>query len=400
MVQLTNTTAGRNSRFYVINSSPGRDQLAVRGLGGADTLKVSAGTVDVSSLIAVTLDGNGGNDTLISTFDNVALQGGADTDSVHIEPDGKTVDGATALQLYAGELRVSRTVGGATVEDRLTLAGVENLTLALGSAGSGSALGSAGSGSDLRVIGTPTGTVRIESGAGNNTLAIEGLNGATTLALGGRANTVTVGKDGSLAGIKANFDVKGGSGADAVVFDGSAEVADQSVTVDASGLTSTLSPGLLTYDAAVDSVELRLGRGADNVIVPGLSRRVTVDGGGGADRVQATLLGAPLGTAAAAGLVTHNVEQVDFTNDQTAPSTDWLLTSNQLRAGMPGVLNPLAAGFYDQVVLQTAGASQVNLSLGDGVDHLRVWDLATATKVDLRGGADAVVIGDARLGPC
>ena len=389
-------TPARNSSFFIINSSPDRDTLEVRGLAGADTLTLSAGSqgIDVSSLIAVTLDGGADNDLLVSAYDSATLIGGdGAADSLQIQTDGQTVTGKTTLQLFSTDLLVSRNTLGGLVQDRLAYSGFESFRLDLDPAGAGS---------DLRVIGTLPGAVEIRASAGTNAIAVEGLAGATRLTLTGGTNTVTVGKDGVLAGINAALDVLGGSGADTLIFDASAEVAGQSVQVGATELTprGALAAGALRYDAAVDTVELRLGRGDDVVDIPSLTRRVVVDTGLGDDTVRANLLGAPVGSTSSAGLATRQAEQVTFTNDQNLLSTDWLLTNQQLRAGTPGVLDLLQPGAYDQVVLQTAGANLVNLTLADGpgADRLRIWDLGVETHVALRGGDDAVVIGDDRSG--
>ena len=54
IVQLRDQTPGRDSRAFIVNSSPDKDVLDVLGLGGDDTLMVSAGSdnIDVSDLIA------------------------------------------------------------------------------------------------------------------------------------------------------------------------------------------------------------------------------------------------------------------------------------------------------------------------------------------------------------
>ena len=388
-------TPARNSSFFIINSSPERDTLEVRGLGGNDTLVLSGGSqgIDVSSLIAVTLDGGADNDLLVSAFDSATLLGGDGVDAVQIQTDGQAVSGTTDLQLFSTDLLVSRNALGGSVQDRLAYSGFESFRLDLDPVGAGS---------NLRVVGTLPGAVEIRASAATNSIAIEGLAGATRLAFSGGANTVTVGKAGAMAGILAALDVAGGAGADRLVFDASAEVASLSLQIGVTALSprGLLAAGALRYDAAVDTVELRLGRGADVVDIPSLTRRIVVDTGLGADTVNATLLGAPAGGASSAGLDTRQAEQVSFTNNQNIGSTDWLLSNQQLRAGTPGVFDPLHAGFYDQIVLQTAGANGVNLTLADGpgADRLRIWDLVTETHVALRGGDDTVVIGDDRVG--
>jgi len=402
-----NGMAARNSNFFIINSSPDRDTLEVQGLGGNDILSVSKGSagIDVSDLIAVTLDGGADNDTLRSVYDNVTLIGGDGVDGVEIGSDDKALVGAATLELSATDLLVSRVKSGLgvaadrQVDDRLSFSGFDTFDLTLGAGGTGN---------DLTVFGSIDGAVGITGSSGPDMIALRALAGDTTVALNGGANTVTVGNQGSLAGIVGNLDIRGGIGADAVVFDGSAEVLDTLAQIGVTAITGLVTgqsaPDALQYDAAVESVALRLGRGNDQVAIADLTRRVIVDLGIGSDSVDATLLGTPTGAASAAGLETTGVEQVSMRNEANNEATDWLITGNQLRAddpariGEPGVFSPVASGLYDQVVLQTAGADIVSLALGEGSDRLRIWDLATETHIDLRGGDDDVVVGDAREG--
>lgn len=394
VVQLRDQTPGRDSSAFIINSSPDKDTLEVLGLGGNDTLEVSAGSenIDVSDLIAVSLFGGDDDDTLISAYDNVTIDGGAGSDTVVVQSDGKAVDGVTTLQLFATDLLVSRTETGAgLVEDRLTYSDVEQFRLQLDPTASGN---------DLRVVNTIDGDVTIVASSGNDSIALETLAGATTLELNDGDNTVIVGKDGSVAGIVGDLQVEGGLGDDHLIFDSSAEVSDHLAEIGVVALAGLVAPGTLRYNNAVEKVELRLGLGNDRAEIADLTRRVIVDLGGGDDVVAATLIGEPLGSASAAGVATFNTEYVDFDNDANNASTSWLMTANQLRAGTPGVFDPLVPGFYDQVVLETDGSGIVDIALGDGAgsDDLRVWDLFTETHVDLRGGDDSVTVGDARNG--
>ncbi|MCG8400131.1 MAG: hypothetical protein MJA84_00890, partial [Firmicutes bacterium] len=191
-----------------------------------------------------------------------------------------------------------------------------------------------------------------------------------------------------------------GTGNDLLTFDESASASDTLAQIGVLALVGLSAPGALRYDDAVETVELRLGLGSDEVEIADLTRRVIVDAGGGQDSVEATLFGTPLGGLLAPGLITFDAERVGFANDNNLGDTDWLLTNEQLRAGTPGIFDPLDPGFYDQLVLETNGADQVNIALGDGpgADRLLVWSLVTATEIALRGGDDAVIVGDARDG--
>ncbi|MCB1800733.1 MAG: LEPR-XLL domain-containing protein, partial [Gammaproteobacteria bacterium] len=394
VVQLRDQTPGRDSSAFILNSSPDKDTLEVLGLAGDDILEVSAGSenIDVSDLIAVTLLGGADNDTLISAYDNVTIDGGEGSDSVVVRSDGKQVDGVTSLELFASDLFISRVEDGAgLVEDRLRFNAIEQFRLELDPVSSGN---------DLRVVNTIAGDVTIVGSSENDTIALQTLAGATTLELNDGDNRVVVGKDGSVAGIVGDLQVNGGLGDDHLVFDSSAEVSDHLAEIGVVALAGLVAPGTLRYNASVEKVELRLGLGKDHAEIADLTRRVVVDLGGGDDSVSATLFDAPVGTLAGPGLSAFNTEFVDFNNDGNTASTDWLLTANQLRAGAPGVFDPLVPGFYDQVVLETDGTGVVDIALGNGPgrDDVRVWDLFTETHIELRGGDDVVTVGDVRDG--
>ncbi|MEE4110815.1 MAG: PKD domain-containing protein [Halieaceae bacterium] len=394
IVQLTDQTVGRNSTAFVINSSPDKDSLEVLGLGGSDVLELSAGddNIDVSGLIRVTLMGGEQDDTLISAFANVTLIGGGGLDLVIVQGDNKVIEGITRLELFDDTLLVSRTeFDDMFVEDRIDFSGVERFELRLGPTTSGN---------DLTVFNTIAGEVTIEGSNFDDQVRLQTLAGHTVVNLNAGTNTVTVGKDGSVEGIAGDLDINGGTGLDELIFDSSAEVSGRLAEIGTLALVGLTAPGALRYNNAVETVELRLGIGADRARVSDLTRRVVVDLGGGNDVAEATLLGAPEGRPGGPGLFTHNVETVNFSNGSNTSDTDWLITANQLRSGAPGVFNPLVPGFYDQVVLETSGAERVHLSLADGpgADDLRVWDLNTETHVDLRGGNDAVTVGDSRPG--
>jgi Ca2+-binding RTX toxin-like protein len=402
IVQLRDQTAGRDSRFYIINSTPGRDSLEVRGLGGNDTLSLSAGSagIDVSDLIAVTLDGGNDNDTLNTVYDNVTLFGGGGVDSVNIGSDGKTLVGISSYQLFATDLLIDRVATDRSISDRLRFSEVEAMTLSLDDSGTGN---------DLRVVSTIAGSLGIVGGIHDDTMALETLAAATSVTLRGQVatptravtvNTVTVGKDGSVAAILGSLDIHGSAdGIDQVVFDSSAEVANTQAQIGATALTGLAALGALRYDAAVESVELKLGLGADTVDIEDLTRRVIVDLGDGIDEVNATLLGTPSGLAGAASVDTRRAEQVRFFNGQNTGAADWLLSGDTLWARTAGQYDALDPGHYDQQVLHTSGAERVELSMGDGpgADRLQVRDLQTETHVFLRGGDDRVTVGDSRL---
>ena len=179
-------------------------------------------------------------------------------------------------------------------------------------------------------------------------------------------------RDGAPVFIGADLAVRGSGGYDRVTYNSSNDTADrQDVTVETTHVTGLGGPAgsFISYDGAVEEVELLMGLGNDRIVVPDLTRRVTVHGAAGEDEVIATLLGKPTGGGNDPAILlyahggdndpaveTFGVEEVTFFNEDNAEATDWLITDEQLRSGVPGVFEPQTPGFYDQLVLRTHDA--------------------------------------------
>ncbi|MFT6949611.1 MAG: 6-phosphogluconolactonase (cycloisomerase 2 family) [Paraglaciecola sp.] len=401
MVQLTDTTPGRNSHSFIINSSPEKDLLEVHGLGGNDQLNLSAGSdnIDVSDLIGVTLKGGADNDTLTTVYDNVTLDGGAGFDSVLIQDDGKPLADQAELVLFDTTLLVSRNEIVPTLEDpvlvqdRVNFSTVESLGLQLSPSNVGS---------NLRVVNTLVGSLDIVGSTFSDTFAIETLAADTTISLNGGVNSVTVGKDGSVAGIVADLNILGGTSTDTVIYDSSAEVDDHNISLGVTHLTGLMAAGALSYNADVEAIELRLGAGADEVTLPDLTRRVTLMSGAGEDTVKVTLDGETANTVGAPGLVTENTERVLFDNINNSTTTNWLITNdvlngNQLRAGVAGEFDlddPALA--YSQMLLSSDDIARWEVKLNNNAvvqDNLLVQAIGIPLTVDLLAGTDTVTVG-------
>ena len=405
VVKIRDTSPGRDSTAFIINSSPDKDILEVRGLGGDDTLTVAANqdpssgeNLDVSDLIQVELEGGDDDDTIVTAFDNVDIDGGAGTDSLEIKSDGKQLDNSAALTLFKGDLLIERTeTGVGQVSDQLSFADVEQFTLKLDPATAGN---------ELRVVNTIDGNVAIVGGSENDVMFIETISGTTSIDLNAGDNTVTVGKDGSLAGIAHDLDFIGGDDNDHVIFDTSAEVDDELATIGVGALLGLVAPGALRYNDLVETVELRLGIGDDKVVIPDLTRRVIVDGGDGNDEVAGTLFGTPNGALDGPGIETTTTESVIFNNEANTNDTNWLVTFNtvsnetELRAGIAGTFDPLLPGnAYSQLVLQSDNAAHWTLNLGEqdspatSGDAVAVEAMTLPIDINLRAGEDVVTVG-------
>lgn len=401
MVQLTDTTPGRNSNSFILNSSPDKDLLEVHGLGGNDQLNLSAGSsnIDVSDLIGVTLKGGADNDTLTTVYDNVTLDGGVGFDSVLIQDDGKPLADQAELTLYDSALLVSRNEivpnfeDPILVQDRVNFSSVESLGLQLSPTNVGN---------NLRVVNTLDGSLDIVGSTLSDTFAIETLSADTTISLNGGTNIVTVGKDGSVAGIIGDLNILGGTSTDTIVVDSSAEVDDQNISLGVTQLTGLNAAGVLSYNANVEAIELRLGAGADEVTLPDLTRRITLLSGAGQDTVNVTLDGQTTNTVGAPGLVTENTEQVFFENINNTTNTNWLITNdvlngNQLRAGVAGEFDPDDPSLaYSQMLLSSDDNAQWDVKLNNSAvaqDNLLVEAIGIPLTVDLLAGTDTVTVG-------
>ncbi|MCU0962847.1 MAG: FG-GAP-like repeat-containing protein [Pirellulaceae bacterium] len=125
----------------------------------------------------------------------------------------------------------------------------------------------------------------------------------------------------------------------------------------------------------MDAVEVRLGGGRDDVVVPDLARHVVIRGGGGADTGVATLVDA------VGRLDTVDVETV-WLRDERATSEVWNLNDIGLSAGGATVLTTTGA----------AGAVASHILLGDLDDSITVTAVGHETHIETGGGADTVEI--------
>ncbi|MCH5373518.1 MAG: hypothetical protein JJ992_06045, partial [Planctomycetes bacterium] len=221
------------------------------------------------------------------------------------------------------------------------------------------------------------------------------------------------GSDGTLAGFRAPVRILGDVGRERIIYDAHAQTRDLNIVIGATEILGFSTSATLSYDAAVEEIEVRtglgddsatvaLGRDADGTAAPDQSRRILVHGGAGSDEFNLTLYGQPAGAAEGPAASTVDVEHVFFTNAENPADTDWLISDNRLRAGTPDA--------YPQVVLETMHAVETSLRLADdvgNVDHLQVWStlddnpadgLLPMTVVDLRSGDDSVVVGQATAG--
>lgn len=358
----------------------------ILGTAGNDFVAPGSGSTALVADLGEGFDtlhlGAGGNTGTVRNVE--VLRGGAGDDTILL----KAAEGVgTVVDMGAGFDRVTLADGGNLV----TLRGAEALT---GGAGDDTVILSApiagmavdlGAGFDRIALADGSNAIRVANaesvagGAGNDVVTL-----ATAFSgridLGGGADTLILQGVGNTLALRNVETLTGGGGEDRVTFETrlSGGVVDLGWGRD----TLTLADGGNTV--RVTGVEdLRGGAGNDVVTLGGSVINMVVDLGGGTDR---------LVLANAANAVTlANAEAVlgGTGNDIVVLSTPGI-----------GLLAELGAGF-DRLTLADGGPNAVavrgveTLFGGSGDDTVTFLEAVAATQlIDLRGGADHVVLGN------
>jgi hypothetical protein len=212
--------------------------------------------------------------------------------------------------------------------------------------------------------------------------------------------------------IGAPIDVDGGSGLDRVVYDTRGETSALNVELRQTEVTGLglATPGLFTFDDAIEEIELLLGAGDDvvqfgvtpNPIPIDLNRKAIINGGEGIDLFDFAWTGAPDYSSTPPvppHAETVAVEQIEFESNANGQSANWLLNAGQLRIGAVG--SPTGPADYPQVVFNSPDADSIDLRLGDDLatsETLRIWDVPQDTTIDMRQGTDHVFVGSGAVG--
>ena len=240
--------------------------------------------------------------------------------------------------------------------------------------------------------------------SGNDQINIEQANGPLEISAGAGDDIVRLGRSELLSGILAPVHVIGDCGNDRIVYDSKQQTGDLNVSIGRTQTTGFVMAGSVVYGDTTEEVEVLLGSGNDGVTVelgldsgggpdPTDLRRAFVDGGGGTDRLDYTLLGQPFETPNPAFVSSHAIEHVFYSNEGNDQTTNWLWEEGALSAG--------ATDTYSRLVLQTDGADSTELNLADevgNVDRLRIRNTAATaseTIVNLRRGDDEIDVGQA-----
>ncbi len=311
------------------------EQLVVNGLAGDDTIAGSAG---LAALIALTLDGGDGNDTLTGGDGNDTLLGGAGNDTLNGGDGNDTLTGGTGSDVHNGgagddlmiwnpgdgsdvieggpgtdthrfngsganevmaasangsRVTFTRDVGNITMDIGTTevlevnaLGGNDTVTVGAGLATPLALVADGGEGDDLLTGGDGNDTLL--GGAGNDTLNGGAGNDTLTGGSGSDVHNGGAGDDLMIWNPGDGSDViEGGPGTDTHRFNGSGANEVMAASANGSRVTFTRDVGNITMDIGTTEVlEVNALGGNDTVTAnAGLAAliAITVDGGEGDD---------------------------------------------------------------------------------------------------------------------
>ncbi|MFV2067655.1 MAG: calcium-binding protein, partial [Pirellulales bacterium] len=241
------------------------DTLSVYALGGMDELTVGEGSDGrrVKDSLDVVLDGGDDDDTLRTVYGNVDLIGGAGTNDKAIISSDPNTTGKPDITLVSDKVAVYR---NGSLEHLVSYSEVEDVAIELGDASTGN---------DLTVQNTLGHPLLITGSGGADDVVVESVDasGGIEINLNAGANTVTLGKNGSLALLANSVDVNGGTGADTLIYDNSNDPTGRTPSVGSTSVSGLPLSSTVAFDAAVEAIRLELGLDADQVTIDGLTRR-------------------------------------------------------------------------------------------------------------------------------
>ena len=271
-------------------------------------------------------------------------------------------------------------------------------------------------------------TITVDAGPGGNTINVQEVTAAQTVTIDSTgADTVNVGKGGSLAGVLGTVFVSGGSGAATLTVDDSQDGTGQAL-LQGPGLTPgtfTLSRrgrGTVTYTAAALASLTLKGGPAHNMISLQATAPVcttTIDTGSGSDLVDVRSTSGPLaiissatgpaaqqardtvvvGNPTAAGRTLAAIRgAVSVSN--TAGATALVVDDSGDSAGLNltvtgGSLGAAPGNPGPATISYGPGVTGLRIHAGGGRNTFQVLGTGPATTIATGAGTDAVTVGDA-----
>jgi PKD domain-containing protein/FG-GAP repeat protein/lactonase family protein with 7-bladed beta-propeller/hemolysin type calcium-binding protein len=369
--------AGESMIAHIYGAEATRDTILLDGNSGMDQIEMllTPGEPRADELARLELTGGAGEDLLRTPYGDVKILGGDGVDALEVY-DPANQDPAPAVTVH-GSAEVGYVDVGTPTDSRVTYSSVENVHLDL-SARQGP------SGAD--VLNTTTAGLLVTAGDDGDTVTVHAARGPVTIDLGAGPDTVHLG-DGNMHGLLSDVTVASGFGDDRLILNDEDDLFGRTVTLNG-GTAAGLPTGGAIVFGDTETVELRLGRADDSVIVDGVDQHVEIVDAAGTDTLEVRLLRDPSGAANGPGVTTVGIEAIAFWADALAGPTNWLVDAGKLRVG--------AIGSWDQVLLDTYVASEWELHLSNvpaNPDTVQVLRVIRDTWVDLRDGPDVADVG-------
>lgn len=389
--QFTTTANGTRVRFDRLNPAPfsidigTSEKLVVNMNGGVDSFSA---TGNLASLIQITVDGGGGNDTILGSNGNDLLLGGSGDDFV----DGQQGNDVAFLGADNDTFQWDPGDGSDVIEGQ----DGNDIILFNGSA-SGETFEAAANGQRLRFT----------RNVGSIVLDADGVERIDLQALGG-ADVVVVNDLAGTSVTQINVDLEGSIGgntgdaqADVIIVNGTngndtINIAGAGTTVSVTGLASQVN--VTNSEGANDSLVINALGGQDEVsasVLPAGIVKLTIDGGAGND----TLHGSQGSDVFLGG------EGNDFVAGRNGNDVAFLGAGDDVFEWNPGDGNDTIEGQadYDRLVFFGSNASENVTVSGNGGRVIFFRDVANVTmdmddveRIDFRalGGADNIIVGD------
>lgn len=381
----------RDSSFTIdiYDETAGRDQLTLAGHSGNDTFTVT-GPMDGNGTspgerLDIRLFGLNGTDTFNTPIGSAKLNGGQGTDTANFQiSDGDPLDVV---------LTDSRITAG-TLNTKLGSRGLERVGV------------DSNINADILIQSTLSNGVGIDLGAGGS-LLVNNSSGPIDVNISGDETTVTdvilhrTGAPVTVTGSASADRVRIGTGlisriggdvmvnsVDTVRYENSADGQSRAITVDDTMVTGLDNAVVITH-TDVDLIEVGLGDGDDVATFNILRSGISIDAGGGTDRVSAVLDGAPSALnprqTDIPSMLVRDAEFADLTVMNNATATDWLLD-----VGPDGGF--LRGDGVNLLELKDAVELTLDLDTADG-GSLQTFRVGQPTDVRVTGSGHEFTIG-------
>ena len=304
-------------------------------------------------LVAISVDGRGGNDTIV-------LNDESETIATNLKVVGGTVGTSATDNLFAPDVGLSYT-------------DVEDLQIFTGS------------GDDhVTFASTHGGSTSVNTGRGSDTILVSALDGPTSVTTGDDDDAIRVSSDfQTLSDINGTLTVNGGSSTtgDVLVLDDSGNSQSVAATLTANSFSHS-SAAAITYES-IDKLDVLLGHANDQLTIASTHLGTTlINSGAGDDIVEI-------------GAITGIAGGVDGTLsiDAGAATTSDLLVVDDSNNSQPvaAILTfETITGFGTGSIVYSS-VEQLALSFGSAGDQLRIESThAGATDVQMNAGDDLV----------